>query len=300
MSYSNAWSRAALGLWALSGCAQDDAPERDTPAAVSCLDGITNYFEPGPFTYEMQTTDMLKLWVPSVPAGCKVPVVHLANGTGGTCAHYQGALQRLASHGFLGVCYEDPNTGAGAFGLQAFETVLEMFPELADKKFGSTGHSQGGQAALVSLQLAEQKLGDKLIYAGLAMEPSSGYGAQPEGQTWQEAYAKIRSPVFMFSGNAGSGYVNAGLGSKDVGDGLVAVRWVQEGFEALSDDVEAYHWTAAGAGHVPPPIAHQQRVSIPWFRWKLLGDKTACEFFKTKPRESQWLVQSEQNAAPCE
>ena len=300
MSHSGGWSCALVALLSVAACAEESAPRSEPPAAVSCLDGITNYFEPGPFTYEVQTAGMLKLWVPAVPAGCKVPVVHLANGTTGTCGHYQSALQRLASHGFLTLCYEDMNTGAGAFGLTAFETALEMFPELADRKLGSTGHSQGGQAALVSLQLAEERFGDTGLYAGLAMEPSSGYGVQPEGQTWQEAYVKIRSPVFMFSGNSGSGYVSAELGRMDVGDGLVAVRWVQQAYDALSDDVEAYHWTAVGAPHVPPPVAHEQRVSIPWFRWKLLGDKTACEFFKTKPRESQWLVQAEQNAAPCD
>ena len=290
-----------MGLVSISACAgQSATPPSEPPAAKSCLAGITSYAEAGPFAYEMQTAGMLELWVPTVPAGCKVPVVHLANGTMGTCGNYQGILQRLASHGFLALCYEDPNTGAGGFGLTAFETALEMFPNLADKKLGSIGHSQGGQAALISLELAEEKFGDAMIYAAVAMEPASGYGAQPVGQTWQEVYAKIQSPVFMFSGNASTGYVNAGLLSKDVGDGLVAVRWVEEAYAALSDDVEAYHWIAVGAPHVPPPIAYTQRISIPWFRWKLLGDKAACEFFKSMPRESQWLVKAEQNAAPCE
>lgn len=287
----------------MAGCAADSAPpsyQGTPPAAVSCLDGITDYFDPGPFTYDMQAAGMVKFWVPAVPAGCKVPVIHLANGTTGTCGNYQPALQRLASHGFLAACYEDPNTGAGAFGLTAFDTALEKFPDLADRKLGSTGHSQGGQAALITQQLAEAKFGDTATYAALAMEPASGYGVQPQGQTWQEAYAKIRSPVFMFSGNAGAGYVDSTLSSMDEGDGIVSIRWVQQAFDTLSDDVEAYHWTAVGAAHVPPPVVQEERISIPWFRWKLLGDKTACEFFKTKPRESQWLIQSEQNAEPCD
>jgi hypothetical protein len=291
---------ALSGLLSVVACAGQNTLPNDPPAANSCLDGITSYAEAGPFAYEMQTAGMLQLWVPAVPTGCKVPVVHLANGTQSKCGSYQGVLQRLASHGFLAVCYEDPNTGAGSYGLTAFETALEMLPNLADKKLGSTGHSQGGQAALISLQLAEEKFGDEMIYAGLAIEPASGYGAQPVGQTWQEAYAKIRSPVFMFSGDAGSGYVNAELGSKEVGDGLVAVRWVEEAYDTLSDDIEAYHWTAAGAGHVPAPIAYAQLISIPWFRWKLLGDNAACKFFESMPRASRWVVQAEQNAAPCE
>ena len=102
------------------------------------------------------------------------------------CADYQDALQRLASHGFLTTCYEDTNTGAGTDGMTAFETALMNYPDLADNKLGSTGHSQGGQAAFTTLQLAEAKWGDKMIYAGLAMEPASGFGTQPAGGTWQQ------------------------------------------------------------------------------------------------------------------
>jgi len=42
-------------------------------------------------------------------------------------------------------------------------------PDLADLKFGSTGHSQGGQSSFVVLQFAEEKWGDQGVYAGLAM-----------------------------------------------------------------------------------------------------------------------------------
>ena len=177
--------------------------------------------------------------------------------------------------------------------------AFEMFPELADNKLGSTGHSQGGQAALVTIQLAEAKYGDKMTYAGLAMEPASGFGTQPSGQTWQQAYSKITSPVFMFSGDSATGYANSRLLGMSEGDGLVAISWVQEGYDALSKTVEAYHWTAVGGTHIPTPVEPEQQVSIPWFRWKLLGDKAACEFFKTLPGGGKWKVQKEQNAEPC-
>src|ERR1700753_4025774 len=98
---------------------------------------------------------MGKFWVPMWPAGCKVPIVHLANGTGATCATYAPALQRLASHGFLTCCYEDPNTGSGDQGVMAITTALSMYPNLADMKIGSTGHSQGGRDAFTVLALSE-------------------------------------------------------------------------------------------------------------------------------------------------
>ncbi|MET0390744.1 MAG: hypothetical protein ABW321_32525 [Polyangiales bacterium] len=292
-----AGSGSAAGSSASAGAGA--AGESGTTTKGSCLDGITNYEDEGPFQYKTDTQGQVKLWVPMVPAGCKVPVVHLANGTTANCGNYQKALERLASHGFLTTCYEDPNTGAGEYGITAFETALEMYPDLADHKLGSTGHSQGGQASLVTVQLAEEKWSDYVI-TGLAMEPASGFGTQPEGQSWQTSYGKIKSPVFLFSGDSATGYANSSLLGMSKGDGLVAITWVEEGYAALSKSVEAYHWTAVGATHIPTPEEPEQQISIPWFRWKLLGDKAACEFFKKMPDGGQWTKVAEQNAAECQ
>jgi hypothetical protein len=296
-----------LALTLMSACADDGMPlevddelaEGALEAQNSCLEGITNYQKAGPFRYDTRTSGKVKLWVPRVPDGCKIPVVHLANGTTASCSNYQGALERLATHGFLAVCYEDPNTGAGDYGITALETAQRLYPNLVDNKFGSTGHSQGGQASLVTLQLAEAKFGSTMTYAGLAMEPASGYGTQPRGQTWKQSYAKIKSPVFMFSGDSSIGFANSTLLGFSTGDGLVAISWVNEGFGALSRRVEAYHWTARGATHIPTPVTEEQNISIPWFRWKLLGDKAACQFFQGLRNTAKWQSQKEQNAQGC-
>jgi hypothetical protein len=230
---------------------------------------------------------VINFWIPNVPAGCKVPVVHLANGTGATCSVYQPALQRLATHGFLAACYENTNTGAGDQGLQALDAALSTFPDLADNKFGSTGHSQGGQAAFTVMALAEKKYGDKMIYAGLAMEPASGFGTQPVGATWQQLYGALKSPMFMFSG----------LGT----DGLVSQAWVQQAYDATSKTEEAYFWTANGATHIPVPNGEEEEISIPWFRWKLLGDQKACAFFKAIPStDTKWAEVASKNVQPCQ
>jgi hypothetical protein len=233
-----------------------------------------------------KTIGAVNFYVPSVPSNCKVPVVHLSNGTGAVCLDYLPALQRLATHGFLAACFESANTGDGSEGMQALDAALMNFPDLADNKFGSTGHSQGGQAAFTVLALAEQKYGDKLIYAGLAMEPASGFGLQPVGTTWPALYATIKSPMFMFSG----------LGT----DGLVAQAWVQSAYDALSKTEEAYFWTAAGATHIPVPNGEEEEISIPWFRWKLLGDQNACQAFKAIPKtDPKWAVVASKNEQPC-
>lgn len=266
----------------------DSAGDGDGDAPVtgggSCLQGITGFDEDGPFKYEAKTFGKVKMWVPAVPAGCKVPVIHLANGTGATCGNYLGSLKRMATHGFLATCYEDPQTGAGTQGIQAFDAAFKEYPDLADKRLGSTGHSQGGQAAFTVLQLAEAKWGTEAIYAGLAMQPASGFGAQPSGGTWQQVYATIKSPMFMFSGTA---------------DTLVSESWVKQGFDALSDSIEAYWWSAIGATHIPTPDPQEMQISVPWFRWKLLGDKAACEHFKKMNDGKTWEQKAVQNEAAC-
>jgi hypothetical protein len=297
-SGTGAAGTGAAGM-AMVSAGAGGAQKADRPAGGSCLDGITDYENAGPFKFETKVAGQVKLWVPMVPAGCKVPIVHLANGTTATCANYQGALERLASHGFLTACYEDPNTGAGTQGIMAIEAAMMMYPDLWDKKIGSTGHSQGGQSAFVMLELAEAKYTDGFTFAGLAMEPASGFGTKPTEGTWQSVYAKVKSPMFMFSGDSAMGYANSSLAGMSKGDGLVGISWVQEGFDALSKTIEAYHWTAVGATHIPTPVGPEQQVSIPWFRWKLLGDTAACNFFKKMADGTKWKMQKEQNVMDC-
>lgn len=252
-----------------------------------CLYGITNYGSSGPFSYTTRTVNTyVKMWIPNVPAGCKIPVVHYANGTGARCSSYATVLARLASHGFFGVCYESTYTGAGDQGITAIQTALNTYPDLVDYRIGSTGHSQGGQAAFIVLQKAEQRWASQApVLAGLAVEPASGYGAQPSGGTWQSYYAAIRSPMFMFSGV--------------VTDGLVSESWVRRAYAAMDDGTEAYFWAAYGARHVPPPNTLTNEVAIPWFRWKLLGDRNACTAFKALADGSPWVQRAAQNAQAC-
>lgn len=262
-----------------------DGGEMEIPHGA-CLDGIQDFGKDGPFKVTTKKSGAVNFYVPGVPAGCKVPVVHLANGTGASCATYLASLQRLATHGFLAACYESTNTGAGDQGLTALDTALAQFPELADNKFGSTGHSQGGQGSFTVLALAEKKYGDKFLYAGLAMQPASGFGSQPAGTTWQALYAAIKSPVFMFSGLRT--------------DGLVSQAWVQQAYDATSKTVEAYFWTSDGATHIPVPNAQEQEISIPWFRWKLLGDQAACRAFVAIPKNNtKWAQVAAKNETPC-
>ena len=48
--------------------------------------------------------------------------------------------------------------------------------------------------------------------------------------------------------------------------GLVSEGWVSRGFNALSDSVEAYNWSARGSTHIPTPQDETAEVGVPWFR----------------------------------
>jgi hypothetical protein len=260
----------------------------DLTGESSCLADITNFADAGPFEVSTEREGAVNFWVPKVPEGCKVPIVHLANGTGASCSSYGRALERFGTHGFLTACYESAQTGAGTQGVEAFQAALSKYPNLAAKRFGSTGHSQGGQAAFVVLSLSEKEFGldGGNKFAGLAMQPASGFGAQPAGG-WQMQYSTIKSPMFMFSGRGT--------------DGLVPQTWVQDGFDACDDSIEKYHWTKQGGAHIPTPQGEEMQIGPAWFRWKLLGDKKACEYFKSIPMtDSTWEEVAVANAAPCE
>jgi len=263
---------------------ETDAVEAVAAApAASCLDGTTNFKDRGRFSYRTQTVGAVKLWVPNVPSGCRVPVVHLANGTGARCSTYGSILTHLASHGFLAVCYENANTGQGTQCITALETAISRYPDLVDDKIGSTGHSQGGGAAFMCLQRAEAKWGESKIYAGLAMEPASGFGDSPVN--WASYYGRIRSPMFMFNGSA---------------DVLVSASWVRSAYDAMADSTETYWYEATGAAHIPIPTRWTQESAVAWFRWKLLDDSTACQYFKNMPAGRDWNLQRQQATTSCD
>lgn len=276
----------------LGGCAMEVADDPDSVGATVahleqdefCLEGIDASNIQGPYDFDYDSYGRVNLYVPDVPSGCRVPVVHVANGTAATCSMYNDLLGALASHGFLAVCYEDTNTGAGDQGLEAIQVARELYPTLVSNKIGSAGHSQGGMAAFTVLANAEDTFGPSFTYAGLAMQPASGFGATPWGG-WEARYRSIESPMFMFSGSA---------------DILVSRSWVQDAFNALNDSVEAYFWEKSGSTHIPVPARDAAEVGIPWFRWKLLGDRDACETFYGLRGPFAWSVQDEQNAVSCD
>ena len=122
-----------------------------------------------------------------------------------------------------------------------------------------------------------------LTIVGHAMEPASGFGDSPAN--YASLYAQIRSPIFMFNGSV---------------DTLVSQSWVGQAFNALDDSVEAYWYTAMGASHIPIPTRWTQESTVAWFRWKLLGDAQACDYFKNMPNGNDWDLRQAQAETACQ
>ncbi len=245
-----------------------------------CLDGITDYGNPGPFEFEAETSGQVKLWVPKVPAGCQVPIVHFANGTGGACSTYQATLEHLASHGFLVTCFENSATGAGTQCVTAVDTALEEHGELASMRVGSGGHQTGGGSALLCVAHLEEKWGSAMRVVGHGSEPDLA-GIAP---SWQETYAKVASPIFIFNGSA---------------DQLVSEGATREHMDALPAGIEAYWYEGTGAPHIPVPTRWMNESMVAWFRWKLVDDAAACEYFHAMPDSDDWDLQEQRNPSGC-
>ena len=251
-------------------------------AENDCLFHDEGFDEDGPFSFRRADSGNVTIRVPNVPDGCRVPVIHHANGTGARCSTYRPLLDSLASHGFIVACFESTQTGAGTQGITAVETVRRNFPDLVDDKIGSTGHSQGGSGAIAMTALAQDEFGPSFTFSTLAQEPAINFGERPPGGSTVRLAADIESPVFMFSGSR---------------DRLVSERFVNRAFNALDNNTQAHHWSGVGATHIPVPNSFSIEVGVPWFRCQLNGDLEACDAFNALPETRRWNILREQSVA---
>ncbi len=263
----------------------DDGSGDDGNGQTNCLPEVQNFTAKGPYSVRRGDIGRVDIYVPqNLPEGCKVPVIHLANGTGASCYMYGDILEHYASHGFLAACYEDSNTGQGTQAITAIETVIQGYSDIADTKYGFTGHSQGGGGAIMGVYRAETKWGASRTYTGFAIEPAHGYGDSP--YNWENYYAQISSPISMFNGSS---------------DGLVSATWVRSGYNALPNNLEKAWYEAVGASHMTPmPLSYASEMGLAWFRWQLLGDSNACAYFKNMPSSYNWRLQDVDNLSTCE
>jgi hypothetical protein len=267
-----------------SDATSSDGASVDASAGESsegCLRAPSDYARPGSFGFSLMELERVKVWVPEVAAGCRVPLVHFSNGTGATCDSYGDVLRLLASHGFLTVCAESTNTAAGTQCVDALTAARDRFPALAGSAIGSAGHHTGGAGALLCLNPAQARFGAGTRAAGFAVAPASGTGGSPD---WMARFAEVHAPLLMMRGT---------------NDVLVSKMWVRSAFDLLPDRTESYWFEAVGANHVPLPTRWMQESIVAWFRWKLLDDRAACSYLKALPAQDHWELEAEQAPSDC-
>ncbi len=244
-----------------------DVPDDDPPESDCLPVEDYDFTKTGRFAVKRSSIGAVNVYVPQdLPAGCKVPVVHFSNGTGAYCRFYDSVLSHLASYGFISSCYESTQTGSGEACMNALDVLYENYPAIAAHKIGSTGHSQGGGAAITCTYLAEQRWGETAVVAAHAIQPAHGMNRS----SYRAEYPLIESPVFIMSGSR---------------DYLVSDSWIESGFDML--EAEAYWYRALGASHFNP---HDwaSPSAVAWFRWKLLDDERAGEYFLDLPTSDYW------------
>ena len=139
--------------------------------------------------------------------------------------------------------------------------------------FGSTGHSQGGGAAITCAYLAEQEWGEDIKAAAHAIQPAHGMNRS----TYTSEYPIINSPIFMFSGSA---------------DTVVPKAWVGRGYDLLN--TETYWFEAVGATHINMN-SWAKESAVPWFGCKLLNNQQACTAFLSLAETEKWKELNSKN-----
>ena len=195
-----------------------------------------------------------------VPAGCKVPVsisrtvpVHRARAMAKRCS----ASRRTASD----VLLRNANTGAGTQGLEALQTASPSTRPRA-KRIGSTVTRKVVRRLFVCI-------------AGRERVRSRGYKSWSRDATGERLWLAA----------AGGWQSSTARSSHDVHvQGSAATAWyaglVQDAFNTLDKGIEAYHWTKQGGAQSQLRKASDADRSgmVPL---ELLGDKNACEYFRT-------------------
>lgn len=245
-------------------------PVEDFPDCQS-LTGTADYRLAGPFKVSRESTGDFKFWLPrSTDQDCQFPMVHFSNGTEAICEMYASLLEHMASWGLLTVCSEAENTGSGRVCLAGINETLENYSDITLPLVGSAGHGEGGGGALACIVWAEglPLWSQNFLFVAAAIMPAHGMNSPG----WREAYAEIRAPVFMFHGSR---------------DALVGANWVGAGFDLLT--TEAAWWEAVGATHRTSNRWSQTTVT-PWFRWRLLGDLKAKNYFMSRLKSRYWRL----------
>lgn len=258
-----------LGLLLAAGCGGggnevSNAPSTNVPSAV--VENLP-FSTPGPFATSVDGDATCTIFRPSALGGDGVtfPVILWGNGTAARPADYQGLLSHLASYGFIVTAANTANAGDGSQMLDCLAFVFAqnelasspLFRHIDTQRVGATGHSQGGAGALMAGRDARVSVTAPVQPHIL---PITGGGAFDALSVREQ-----RGPMFLLSGGLDV-IAPLNINQRPVFDNAnVPVVW---GTLAGADHQLVF---GNGSGYRGPLTA--------WFRFRLLGDTTAAQYF---------------------
>ena len=234
------------------------------PDADSCIQRGSDLKSRGSYRVRYASKGAVKYWEPV--ASCKKPVIAWMNGTTATCRYYNDIGQRLASHGFLTVCYESPNTGSGEQCIKSMKIGFQRDDTYIDRA-GMLGHSQGGGATIACLFKAEKLWGDTTFFAGIPVQPAVGMN-YPNART---ALAQIKSPTLWTTGDR---------------DMVIRTSRVRPAYQAFKAE-KLWLESTGGCSHFNQG-EWTKTVAPAYFKWKLFGHEDAKEFVLGLERTKYW------------
>ncbi len=209
----------------------------------------------------------------------KYPVIVWGNGTGNTYLNYEPALKSLASYGFVVVGCDDSNMGDGS---ELYEMALymkalneddtsELFQRMDIDNIGVAGHSQGACGAVnAATKYEDSQILFKSVFT--TSLPKLSMCVDKENMKfayWKYDMSMIRASYF---GNTGTRFLDSMW--------ISPLRDMQENFDSIPDDVEAYFAREIGANHNIVNEFHACGYLNAWFCYTLKGDMKAAEVFK--------------------
>jgi hypothetical protein len=270
-----------------SSSQDDDGGAAAAGGSSSCFPAGsgTDFTTDGPLTPTSadNTTAACTIFQPTVlgSGGCLNPVIIWGNGTFNTPTNYTDLFNHFASQGFIVVAADTSNAGSGMEMLSCLSYILAQNTtsgspfegHIDTNHIASSGYSQGGAGCLAAGE-------DPRFTTVLAVSP---YIVLALGSYDPSTYAAAQThPLLMISGSADTVATPSTNQQPIFMTAPVPIFWATHAgsthFEVLSN----------GGAYAGPMTA--------WFRWKLMGDSAAKDWFETPPCDlcsaSGWTVQT--------
>jgi hypothetical protein len=243
----------------------------------------TDFTSDGPLTATSadDTSVACTIFRPTVlgSGGCLNPVIVWGNGTLTTPSDYTALFNHFATQGFIVAAADTSNAGSGMEMLACLSYVLSQNTTAGSPLEGhidvnhiaSSGYSQGGAGCLAAGE-------DPRFTTVLAVSP---YIVIALGNYDPSTYAAAQThPLFMISGSADTVATPSTNQQPIFNSAPVPIFWATHAgsthFEVLNN----------GGAYAGPMTA--------WFRWKLMGDPDAEQWFENPPCDlcnaSGWTV----------